>query len=79
LRINEVRSSRFALIDRERHPDATADALAEAFPPGTWFEVFDYGVGDRVRWPMVASVTQKSPHTWDMNAGSGARVSLPAE
>jgi hypothetical protein len=78
-RINEVFSGQFALIDDEQHPDATAEALADEFPEGTWFEVFDYGVGDEVRWPMAVSVTQRSPHTWDMSAGSGARVNLPTE
>ncbi len=76
-RINEVRSAKFALIDREQHPDATADALAADFPEGTWFEVFDYGVGDTVTWPMAVGITQRAPHTWDMSTGAGARVRLP--
>ncbi len=78
-RLNEVRSGKFALIDPEQHPDATAQALAADFPEGTWFEVFDYGVGDEVRWPMAVSVTQKSPHAWDMSTGTGAQVRLPGE
>lgn len=76
-RVNEVRNAGFALIDPEQHPDATAAALAGEFPNGTWFEVFDYGVGDTVRWPMSASATRRSAHTWEMSTGGGARVSLP--
>ncbi|MGI5819510.1 MAG: hypothetical protein ACOX9R_15580 [Armatimonadota bacterium] len=78
-RINEVRSGTFAMIDHEQHPEATAERLASEFAEGTWFEVFDYGVGDQVRWPMAVSIMQRSPHTWDMRTGAGARVSLPTE
>ncbi len=78
-RINEVRNAAFAMIDRALHPEATADALAADFPPGTWFEVYDYGVGDQVWWPMSASLTQRAPHTWEMNAGAQAQVNLPRE
>jgi hypothetical protein len=67
------------MIDHEQHPEATAERLASEFAEGTWFEVFDYGVGDQVRWPMAVSIMQRSPHTWDMRTGAGARVSLPTE
>ena len=78
-RVNEVRNAGFAMIDRTLHPEATADALAADFPPGTWFEVYDYGVGDEVWWPMSASLTQRAPHTWEMGAGTQAQVNLPRE
>lgn len=56
-RINEVRSGRGALIDRGAFPDATADKLAAEFSNQSWFDVYDYGVGDEVVWPYAVSVT----------------------
>ncbi len=76
-RINEVRNGAFALIDPEVHPDATAQKLAADFPEGTWFEVFDYGVGDEVVWPSIASAALTGPHTWDMSTAGQARLNLP--
>lgn len=57
-RIIEVRSGKWALIDPAIHPEAKADKLKREFPAGSWFEVYDYGVGDEVVWPRVTSVTQ---------------------
>ncbi len=56
-RINEVRSGRGAMIDRGTHPEAKADKLGGEFPVGSWFEVYDYGVGDEVVWPYSVSVS----------------------
>ena len=35
-------------ISRDHHPEATAASLAEQFPAGTEFQVYDYTVGDTV-------------------------------
>ncbi|NQT12013.1 MAG: hypothetical protein HQ582_04660, partial [Planctomycetes bacterium] len=56
-RIHEVRSGRGAMIDRGTHPDAKADKLAAEFSSQSWFDVYDYGVGDEVVWPYAVSVT----------------------
>jgi hypothetical protein len=56
-RINQVRSGRGAMIDRIAHPEAKADKLATEFPNQTWFDIYDYGVGDEVTWPYTVSVT----------------------
>lgn len=45
-----------AIIDRAVHPDATKARLEQEFPVGSWFEVWDYGVGDNVEWQHKASV-----------------------
>ena len=50
-RIIEVRDKSWALIDAKAHPDAKADKLTKQFPPGSWFDVYDYGVGDEVVHP----------------------------
>jgi len=46
-----------AFVDPKVHAKAPADKLAEEFPVGTWFGVYDYGVGDELVFPNVASVT----------------------
>ncbi len=56
-RINEVRSGRGVMIDRGTHPGAKADKLAAEFSDQSWFNVYDYGVGDEVVWPYAVSVT----------------------
>ena len=72
-RINDVRSGRGAMIDRGTHPEAKADKLAAEFPDRSWFDVYDYGVGDEVVWPYALSV--------EFNADASHRVtsSAPSE
>jgi hypothetical protein len=35
--------------------------LIQEFPKDSWFEIYDYGVGDEVVWPYSASVTSTNP------------------
>lgn len=76
-RITEVASGNAALIDPEAHPEATANRLAREFPQGSWFEVYDYGVGDEVVWPHVVSVTRVGPTTYQVAATGKVTLSLP--
>lgn len=55
-RLAGIVSGGFALIDTQVHRGLTAERLAAEFPEGTWFGVYDYGVGDEVSWPNVVSV-----------------------
>ena len=66
-----------AVIDTEAHPDVTAEKLGAEFPVGTWFDVYDYGVGDEVVWPLVVSVTQVSSTTYRVTASGDATLALP--
>jgi len=75
--INEVRSGAGAMIDKQAHPDATAEKLAEQFPKGTWFRVYDYGVGDELIWPYAVSVVRKGPQTYEVSAPVPVRLTLP--
>ena len=77
-RITEVASGNAALIDPEIHPEATADRLAREFPEGSWFEVYDYGVGDEVVCPHVASVTRIGPTTYQVTTTGKVTLRLPA-
>jgi hypothetical protein len=54
-RIIDVRDR--AIIDPEAHPEVPAGKLQAEFPLDSWFDVYDYGVGDEVVFPNVASVT----------------------
>ncbi len=45
------------MVDRSTHPEAKADKLATEFSNQSWFDVYDYGVGDEVVWPCAVSVT----------------------
>ncbi len=51
-----ITSAGFALIDTQVHAALTKERLAAEFPNETWFEVYDYGIGDEVSWPNVFSV-----------------------
>lgn len=77
-RLLEVTSGARALIDAAAHPEASAETLAGQFPEGTWFEVWDYGVGDQVVWPMSASFTLSGGHTWSASAPGPVEVRLPS-
>jgi hypothetical protein len=76
-RINEVRSGRAAMIDATEHPEATADKLAGEFLEGTWFKVYDYGVGDQVVWPHAVSLARAGDSTYRVTASAPPSISLP--
>ena len=76
-RIIEVRHRHGAFIDLEAHPEAKADQLAEQFAKDTWFEVYDYGVGDEVVWPYAVSVTRVSPFVYRVAAPAPVKLTLP--
>ncbi len=66
-----------AVIDPQVHPEAPAEKLATEFPVGTWFDVYDYGVGDEVVCPGVVSVTQLGPTAYKVTAADRADLRLP--
>ena len=76
-RLIDVRHGNYAIIDPEVHPEAVADKLAAEFPAGTWFDVYDYGVGDEVVWPQTVSVKRLSAAAYRVNTSGRANVSLP--
>jgi hypothetical protein len=76
-RITEVATRRTAFIDKQHHPDAKAAKLAKEFPIGTWFDVYDYGVGDEVVWPYTVSVHRVAPTLYHVAAPVPVQVSLP--
>ena len=76
-RILDVRSRQAVILDHEIHPDATADELRRAFPPGSWFEIYDYGVGDEVVWPYCVSVILQRPGHYRVTAPVPVKVELP--
>ncbi len=75
--IIEVRSGNHAVIDPQVHPEVPAEKLAAEFPAGTWFDVYDYGVGDEVVWPQTASVTEVGQATYKVTATGKVTLSLP--
>ena len=44
------------MIDRGEHPQATAEKLAGEFAAQSWFDIYDYGVGDEVVLPYAVSL-----------------------
>jgi hypothetical protein len=76
-RIVEVRSQNAAVIDPQAHPEAMADKLAKEFSNDTWFDVYDYGVGDEVVWPYVVSITPGNPTGYHVTAPVPVKVNLP--
>jgi len=78
-RLIDVRSGNYAIIDPEAHPEAPAEKLAAEFPVDTWFDVYDYGVGDEVIWPQKVSLEQVGTTTYKVNASGRVRVKLPQD
>jgi oligo-alginate lyase len=76
-RLVEVRGGAAAMIDRQAHPEAKADKLAAEFPKGSWFEVYDYGVGDEVVWPYAVSVKRTSANVYQVTAPVPVTLDLP--
>ena len=76
-KILEVRSANGAIIDPETHPHAKADKLAKEFANGTWFDVYDYGVGDEIVWPYAVSVELIGNSTYRVAAPVSITLNLP--
>lgn len=76
-RIVDVRSGSAVFLDAKAHADATAAKLAGQFPKESWFDIYDYGVGDELIWPYTASVTLVSPGQYRVTAPVPVQVSLP--
>jgi hypothetical protein len=76
-RIVEVRGKQAVFLDAKSHPDAKAEKLAREFPVDTWFEIYDYGVGDEVVWPYAVSVTLQSPGQYRVSAPVPVKADLP--
>jgi oligo-alginate lyase len=76
-RIVDARSKAAVFINAAAHPDATAAALAGQFPKDTWFDIYDYGVGDEIRWPYAVSVTLTGPGQYRLTAPIPVQVRLP--
>ncbi len=58
-RILDARTKQAVVLDAKADLEAKADRLAREFPAGSWFEIYDDGVGDEVVWPHTASLTRK--------------------
>ena len=79
-RIVEARSRQAVFLDAKAHPEARADKLAEQFPEfpaDSWFEIYDYGMGDEVIWPYAVSVTLESPGRYRLVAPLPLKADLP--
>lgn len=76
-RIVDVRSESAVFIDAKTHADATTARLASQFPKDSWFDIYDYGVGDEVVWPYTATVTLVSPGQYCVAAPIPFKVNLP--
>ncbi|NLJ35527.1 MAG: hypothetical protein GX358_04735 [candidate division WS1 bacterium] len=66
-----------AFVDTALHPEVGAEKLAGEFPPGTWFSVCDYGVGDEVILPHVVSVSRTGQSVYRATSTDDVTLSLP--
>jgi hypothetical protein len=76
-RILDARTRGGVILDRERHPQASAARLVREFPAGSWMEIYDYGVGDEVSWPYALSLTLDQPGQYRVDAPVPVQVELP--
>lgn len=75
--IHSISSKPQSSNDKNAAPDAKADQLASQFPNGSWFEVYDYGVGDDVIWPYSVSVVLSEDGTYQIKSPVPVKISLP--
>ena len=76
-RILDARSRKAVVLNAKAHPDAKADKLAKEFPNDSWFEIYDYGIGDEVIWPYSVSVTLNQPGQYHVVAPVSVKAELP--
>ena len=73
----EVRDEKWAIIDAETHPQATADVLARQFQQGTWFDVYVYGIGDQVDYPYTVQIKRDGRNLYKVTGPRSATVEVP--
>jgi hypothetical protein len=78
-RITEVAAKRAALIDKACHPEAKRGKLAKEFAQGSWFKVYDYGLGDEVVRPHYVSLVRTGEKTFGARGAGRFTVSLPPD
>ncbi len=76
-RLAEVRHATAAHLDADACPTAKKDQLAKEFPVGSWFTVYDYGVGDEVIWPYAVSVARQADGSYQVTAPVEVKVVVP--
>ena len=76
-RLLDVRDSTAALLDPQASPDASGARLAKEFPENTWFDVYDYGVGDELVWPYVVTVERVNRGVYRVTAPVPVTLNLP--
>ena len=76
-RVLGIRNKRAVYLDATAHPDARSDQLSKAFPKDSWFEIYDYGVGDELVWPYRVSVTLTSSGQYEVLAPVPVNAELP--
>lgn len=68
-----------AFIDMEKHPGVTQETLQAQFPTGSWFNVYDYGAGDTLEAPSVASVELRGQQTYAVTTTGNVALSVPKD
>ena len=66
-------------LDGRVHPDALAAKLETEFPNGSWFDIYDYGVGDEVVWPYAVNVTLQPSGEYHVTAPVDVKADLPSK
>ena len=67
------------VIDPDVHPECHAEKLAAEFPLNSWFEIYDYGVGDEIVSPLVVSVAKIGPVAYKITATDEVTLTLPSD
>lgn len=75
--LEEIRDREGAWIDTDRHSGLDAAALERRFPRGSWFRVYDYGVGDELVWTLQACLTRAADGRYSLVSTGAAEASLP--
>lgn len=76
-RILDARSKVAVVVDAQCRPEATKSRLANDFPAGSRFSIYDYGVGDEVVWPYAVSLTRQPSGQWQLVAPVPVETELP--
>ncbi len=67
----------FALLDATAQPEISAGRLAAEFPKDSWFDVYDYGVGDEVLALNAVRVSRGGPDGYEVHAAGKFATVLP--
>jgi hypothetical protein len=77
LAVEEIRDRDGVFLEADRHGGMAASELERRFPRGSWFRIYDYGVGDELVWTLQSSLARVGDGIYRLSSTGVPEAVLP--